>query len=341
MSGAHLVGSVNLGSNREVFESVSRAIPSGLQRLPDGETDRPFVTWMMPRIIQNPGVELKEGGAMGGLLPKLSVRPSDDPLEFDNLGFADAAVASYAVFSELKSAGTIAPEVRFQVSIPSAATLSVALADVSEQEVLHEALLQALVREIESLVKRIPHRELAIQFDLPAEIGVLEGVFPAWTGPTPTPLAEQAARLASTVPDDVEIGFHLCYGDPPPSEGERGQHWADPKDAGVLVGLANALSAAVSRPIQWIHIPVPIKRDDEDYFRPLGDLKLKPQTKMFLGLVHDLDGPEGAQRRMRAAQPFLSEFGVGTECGMGRVPTSEIPGLLELHGELAAVEQPA
>jgi hypothetical protein len=44
---------------------------------------------------------------------------------------------------------------------------------------------------------------------------------------------------------------------------------------------------------------------------------------------------------MRAAKPFLSEFGVGTECGMGQVPTSEIPGLLVLHGKLAAVEQPA
>ena len=252
MNGAHLVGSVNLTSNREVFDSVSRAIPSGLKRIPDGETDRPFVQWMLPRIVENPGVKLEDGGVMGGLLPRLSVRSSDQPLEFGNLGFADAGVASYAVFSELKSEGTIEAQVRFQVSIPSAATLSVALADISDQEPLHEALLQALAREVDSLIRRIPHRELAIQFDLPGEIGVLEGVFAAWSGPNPGLLAEQVARLASAVPDDVEIGFHLCYGDPPPSEGERGQHWADPQDAGVLVGLANALSSAVTRPIQWI-----------------------------------------------------------------------------------------
>jgi hypothetical protein len=108
---------------------------------------------------------------------------------------------------------------------------------------------------------------------------VLEGVFSAWTGPTSARLAEQAAQLAPALPDDVEIGFHLCYGDHPPSEGERGQHGADPEDAGVLVGLANALSTAVTRSFQWIHAPVPIKRDDEFYFRALGDLKLKPRSR--------------------------------------------------------------
>jgi hypothetical protein len=39
-------------------------------------------------------------------------------LYFDQLGYADAAKASYALFSQLKQAGTIPTHCRFQVSLP-------------------------------------------------------------------------------------------------------------------------------------------------------------------------------------------------------------------------------
>ena len=62
------------------------------------------------------------------------------------------------------------------------------------------------------------------------------------------------------VPPAVELGFHLCYGDD-----EHG-HFAEPADAGKLVGVANALAATLDRPLNWIHMPVPQERDDDGYY---------------------------------------------------------------------------
>jgi hypothetical protein len=85
--------------------------------------------------------------------------------------------------------------------------------------------------------------------------------------------------------------------------------------------------------------PVPIERHDDAYFAPLADLDLGPETELFLGLVHHGDGVAGAQRRMAAAAPHVPEFGIATECGIGRVhDTAEIAELFQIHAELAAAQ---
>lgn len=38
-------------------------------------------------------------------------------------------------------------------------------------------------------------------------------------------LLGQVARLAAMVPDDVTLGFHLCYGDAPLGPDGTGQHF--------------------------------------------------------------------------------------------------------------------
>ena len=56
---------------------------------------------------------------------------------------------------------------------------------------------------------------------------------------------------------------------------------------------------------------------------------------MFLGLIHHHDGVEGAQRRMAAAAPCVPEFGVATECGIGRIHTvSEVETIFDIHAGL-------
>ena len=69
--------------------------------------------------------------------------------------------------------------------------------------------------------------------------------------------------------------------------------------------------------------------------RPLQDLRLKPGMQLFLGLLHKYDGLAGARRRAAAAMLYFIDFGVATECGMGRRPAADIPGLLDLHREAA------
>lgn len=127
-------------------------------------------------------------------------------------------------------------------------------------------------------------------------------------------VVDRLVALSHTVPVGVEMGFHLCYGD----FGHR--HFKEPADAGTLVEMSNAISAAVERPVTWIHAPVPRSRDDDAYFAPFDELRLQPATRYYLGLLHYTDGVEGATRRLRVARTWLTET---------------IEPLLRLHSEIA------
>jgi methionine synthase II (cobalamin-independent) len=136
-------------------------------------------------------------------------------------------------------------------------------------------------------------------------------------------------RLCAAVPEDVELGLHLCYGD----FGAR--HFVEPRDASKMVEFANTLASSIKRPIAYIHMPVPVERSDDAFHRPLGDLNLKDGTQLFLGIVHAKDGVEGAKARMEAARRYAPKFGIATECGMARARSEEtVRTLLKIHADV-------
>src|SRR5262249_44794461 len=135
--------------------------------------------------------------------------------------------------------------------------------------------------------------------------------------------------LGNRVPADVDLLFHLCYGD------SNHKHVVEPTDMGDMVEFSNRVSREVKRPIQLIHLPVPRTRADDAYFAPLRKLKLRPETQLCLGLVHYTDGLEGAKRRLAAARKFVTDFAIATECGFGRRDPKTIPELLRIHAEAA------
>lgn len=333
MTKAHLVGSVNLADAEAVFTTVAATMGDCVARIPDGETDRPFVQWMMSKVVGHPDVEVLPGGALGDVVPRLGVK--SETIDFPDFGFAEAARASFAVFGKLKCDGVIGPATRFQVSIPTPITIAGAVCPAEYQQQMAAGLERAFLRDVASICATVPHHELAIQWDMPGEIGMQEEVFPSWFGTDTGPIAEQTRRLSAAVPELVELGFHLCYGDPPPAEGERGKHFVEPRDTTILVTLANVIASSAGRRVDWIHMPVPITRDDAGYFKPLAGLALDDRTTLFLGLVHEQDGIEGAVRRATAAHAFCPSFGVGTECGMGRRRPHDVPPLLELQARVA------
>jgi hypothetical protein len=83
-----------------------------------------------------------------------------------------------------------------------------------------------------------------------------------------------------------------------------------------------------------MHMPVPAERDDDAFYAPLSALKLRPETELYLGLVHDTDGTEGTLRRIAAARRHVNDFGVATECGFGRRPAESVPALIDLHAKI-------
>lgn len=179
--------------------------------------------------------------------------------------------------------------------------------------------------ELAEIAAAIPHDQLAIQWDVAVEFAVLEGVWPTPAVTGERAVIERLVALGNAVPADVELGYHLCYGD----AGHK--HFKEPDDTSKLVSVANGIAAGLTRPLNFIHLPVPRSRTDDAYFAPLQNLKLHPETELYLGLVHLTDGAEGTQRRIEAARKGVQRFGVGTECGMGRRAPETIPSLLEVH----------
>lgn len=335
----HLVGSMNLPDAEGAMTTAASLMGEGLLRLPDGEPGprRGWIYYQRPMFTHNRYLGASPDALRNGIADvnakrvlRDGVRPDD--LEFPELGYAREAQTSYAWFKKAKADGRIPKHLRFQVSLPTpfACLVSALEADaVADVEPAYEA---AMLGEVEKICLAIPREELAIQWDICVETLLFDGRSSLPWGFDETAHRARFRRLTSAVPEQVHHGVHLCYGD------FDGKHVVEPLDAAKLVGLANLISEEAGRPLQWIHIPVPIDRHDDAYFAPLADLKLNAATELFLGLVHHADGVKGTTARINAAEKFVSQFGIGTECGIGRMhSTAEIHELFKIHAE-AAVE---
>jgi methionine synthase II (cobalamin-independent) len=186
------------------------------------------------------------------------------------------------------------------------------------------------------IVEAIPHQDLAIQWDLCFEVICLEyerGRCPdSFIKPhfpdVKENVVERARRMSAAIPADISLGFHLCYGD------FDHKHFVEPEDLGALVDLSNSLVQSVARRIDWLHMPVPKNREDVAYFEPPTNLNIG-QAKLYLGLVHAHD-EVGTQRLIAAAQTVSPDFGVATECGMGRTPPEELESILRISRGVTA-----
>ena len=263
-------------------------------------------------------------------LPRVRLRAgaTGDELVFERLGYADAALASFETFSGLQRDGVIPAGCRFQVSLPPPATVTTVFVVPEDRAAVGPAYEAALLGELDAIAAAIPHDRLAIQWDV--VIGGWERAVATDDERLRRAVLDPLARYGARVPADVELGYHLCFGD------YQGRHPTERADAAGAATLASALAAVVGRPIQWIHLPVPRGRADDAYFAPLRELRLGPETELYLGLVHLAEGVEGTRRHVAAAQRAVPRFGVATECGLGRQPPERIPELLRLHAEVAS-----
>lgn len=347
VEGALLVGSVNLDSAEMVFRAASWACGTDLASMPDGETGERF-HWILfqgavfdltdglarlgPKPIELAGFDVRPFGVEAGVAPTSIV--------FPELGYAEAAQRSYRIFEHLRDGGVIPSSVRFQVSLPTPVATVFTFVAPEFRAALEKPYEDAILRELDAITSAIPAADLTIQWDMAVEFALIEGAnvggagpAKAWFGDAFEGAVERAVRLGAAVPPGAMLGYHLCYGD----VGE--QHFVEPTDSGNLVRVANALFAATARPIDYVHMPVPIERSDDEYFEPLAGLKLPEASKLYLGLIHREDGLEGALKRVAAAGRFAPAFGVATECGMGRSPRESIEPLLALHHQLIKAAQ--
>ncbi|APH46055.1 hypothetical protein BMW26_14625 [Microbacterium sp. 1.5R] len=341
--GALLVGSVNFDDAETTMRIAAELLGPRLRRIPDGEVGKRF-HWIMfqPDVLgEADGIE-RIGDEPIPFRAGIDARPlriadgvDAASIQLPPLGYADAAIESYAIFSRLRDEGVVPAATRFQVSLPTTVAVVSSFFFGDDRAAIDPVYTAALLREVDSILAAIPHGDLAIQWDVASEMGIIEAapafgrVMDVWWEGDPLPgLVSRLAALIDAVPADVEVGVHLCYGD------VAEKHFFEPTDAANLVRYANAVIAASARPLTWLHLPVPIERDDEAYFAPLADLAY--DGELYLGLVHREDGAEGAERRIAVAQRFAPQFGVATECGIGRAPEGTTDGILRTHAEVAA-----
>jgi hypothetical protein len=343
----HFNGSVNLADAETVMREITTRVPSGLRRLPDGETgDRDnWILFQLQKFLQWPSLttaQLGDGG-QGDYErpPQLQLADGIDPAEmtWPNLGYADAYLASYQTFVALREQGIIPEGVRFQVEYPTPMASIGAYIVLDQQAMLLPSYARAMFADLDRVLAAIPPDEAAVQWDVAVEFGVLEEAFGPGGAQAFDLIVASLMRCVDQVPDEVPVGLHLCYGD------YGHTHFKQPESLAMQVRVLNAVAAAASRPVSFASFTVPQYQRDEAYFAPLADMADHGIELNFALVPYHPDeqaaGTTDDQVRLIDAALASSagggrEWGICTECGMGRVDRADVPALLDLHREILA-----
>jgi len=344
----HFNGSVNLADAETVMREIAARVPSGLRRIPDGETgDRGnWIFFQLQKFMQLPW--LVPAGPVDAAdgdydeLPELRLADGVDPAEvsWPDLGYADAYLGSYAIFTRLREEGVIPAGVRFQVEYPTPLASIGGYIVPEQQQALLGSYEQAMFADLARLLAAISHDDVAVQWDVAVEFGVLEEAFAPGGAQAFDAITAGLARCVDQVPADIPAGLHLCYGD------YGHQHFKQPESLALQVRVVNAVTAAARRPVSFVSFTVPQYQREGGYFAPLAELTSGPETELNFALVpyHPAEQTPGTtQAQMQlidaalAASPGGSrEWGICTECGMGRASRDEIPALLDQHRQIVA-----
>lgn len=342
-----LVGSIPLDTVTDVFEMFGRPLGRFLQSVPDGEVG-PRQHWISRvhyqvlaahpelEVVRRPqpenGVErLNPRNAADSWLFK--VKDGVEQVRFGDpgwrLGYARDAINSYFVFRTLREKGLLPAHLRFQVSLPSVNSVLPprVFPNAVDLSKIKPGYTEALGAEVAKIVEKIPHKDLAIQWDCASEVQDAYGSIPEFSkdGAIERNVG-QIRALSPNIPEDVELGYHFCFGT------LGGWPRFQPDDLGATVDLANAFVAASSRRVDWIHIPV-LDRSDDAFFASLA--RLDPRgARVYLGLIHNM---ESFAARVATARKYLPQFGMAAYCGLGRSPPSELPQVLDDHLRAAAL----
>ena len=224
-----------------------------MSRLPDGETGirKSWIKFLQDVLAENPAIELATDvppfkfvqwdGKVVREIPRLRIKQGMTPnrKEFKT-GYADMAIASFAVFDRMQKDGIIPDGVKFQISIPTPIAPTYNNMVPADRPNLLPALTQHFVGEVASY-RRGARRTIASPSS-----GTSARKF--WPGKVITSPARSISvpsasmywrKIGDAVPSKIDLGYHLCYGSP------ADEHMVQPKDAGLMVEMVNAVVARV------------------------------------------------------------------------------------------------
>jgi hypothetical protein len=230
--------------------------------------------------------------------------------------------------------------VRFQVEYPTPLASISAYVIPEQQQALLPAYERAMFADLDRLLAAVPHDEVAVQWDVAVEFSILEEFYGPVGPQVFDAITAALARCVDTVPAEVPVGLHLCYGD------WGHEHFKQPESLALQVRVLNAVIAAAGRTVSFVSFTVPQYQRAESYFAPLADLATGPETELNFGIVpyhpeEQAPGITGDQVQLidaalASGSVGRREWGISTECGMGRAGRDEMPVLLDLHRQILA-----
>ena len=313
-------------------------------RLPDGETGirKTWIQFLQDVLAENPAIEVARDvppfrfvqwdGKLMREIPRLRLKPGaePDPASFKT-GYADMAIASWGLFDRLQKAGVIPANVKFQVSLPTPIAPTYNNMVPADRPGLLPALTRHFIGEVARIAAAMPNDRLALQWDVCQEVLAWEGYYDK--GPVDFRIetldvltrdrrrgaGRRRARLSSVLrqPRRRAPGAaqgHRHHGRDDQCHRRRGQA-ADP-----VLPYAGAEGAHRRRLFR----------------RRSRGLKLRPETELYLGLIHH-DDAAGDAARLAAARRHVRVDGIATECGMARGDPARLPALLAAHVRAAQI----
>jgi len=337
----HVVGSMPLGSVEEVMSTTAAILGPRVRRMTNGEVGRTqgWITGHHRIFARHPAFEEyvheeKFDPRASNIkrrrfrLTKGHAAPTAE--SFGSLGYTEDARDAFSVLSAMKRAGKVAADTRLLVAIPAPYDiLNFAVAKENFTAVM-PAYERALIAEVERVAEVVPQESLAIQWDAAHEFEYLATSSPMFNHMSREEMVAMLVRLGNAVTPAIDLGYHCCYGN------FNLKHFVEPIDMSDMVDVANKVTSAPKRPIQFVHMPVPIDRSDDAYFAPLKDLRRDTGTEFYLGLAHGSDGVAGALARVKVARKAVPDFGISTECGLGMREPDDIRKLLHIQADTAA-----
>src|SRR5262249_15480600 len=202
----------------------------------------------------------------------------------------------------LRDQGLFPADVRFQVSIPmiNSVIRPLYFPEPGDIDKVRPGFEEALAAEIAVIVRRIPAKDLAIQWDLAGELLAVYGQ--PDSPPSEASIETHVApirRLSALLPAEAALGFHFCFGT------FGGWPAFAPADLGRAVELINASVVAAGRRTDWIHVPT-LDRTDDAFYAPLA--RLNPSdARIYLGMIHSMGS---FRERLAVGRKFVPDFGL-------------------------------
>src|SRR5580692_3176508 len=166
-----------LPGRNEIMSGESTKSPGvHVLRLPDGETGirKTWIKFLQDVLAKNPAIEIAHDlppfqfkqwdGKVVREIPRLRIKPGMTPNRKDfKTGYADMAIASFAVFDRMQKDGVIPEGVKFQVSIPTPIAPTYNNMVPADRPKLLPALTQHFIGEVHAIAAALPNDRIAVQ----------------------------------------------------------------------------------------------------------------------------------------------------------------------------------